>query len=200
MGIGCATPGENDVVTVVDRAPEPPRIVWALDLDLDEEVLTHSQALKIRLAAALSPQRRVVLSLLLLGQHMAGWDLVAFDQTAGNDGQAECKGTTRAPYGAQSSKRLHGLDRHRKPSRNLEVSPFLNGISTVAEPSWTGKEVLHWGLSGARSRGPLAREGAPPSEGIARGAGSFLTVTDTYYGEAETNEVWLLDLRDELGD
>lgn len=45
---------------------------------------------------------------------------------------------------------------------------------------------------------PLSAEGEPPSSGIPRGAGSFLTITDTYYGEQETNQVWLLDLREEL--
>jgi hypothetical protein len=43
---------------------------------------------------------------------------------------------------------------------------------------------------------PLAVEGAPPSTGVPRGAGSFLTVTDTYVGESETNAVWMLDLRE----
>lgn len=43
---------------------------------------------------------------------------------------------------------------------------------------------------------PLAVEGAPPSTGVPRGAGSFLTVTDTYYDETETNAVWVLDLRE----
>ena len=47
---------------------------------------------------------------------------------------------------------------------------------------------------------PLSAEGGPPSSGIPRGAGSFLTITDTYSGEQETNQVWLLDLHDELGE
>lgn len=46
---------------------------------------------------------------------------------------------------------------------------------------------------------PLASQGAPPSTGVPRGAGSFLTVTDTYYAEQETNEVWILDLREVVG-
>ncbi len=38
--------------------------------------------------------------------------------------------------------------------------------------------------------------GGPPSLGVPRAAGSFLTVTDTFYGEIESNEVWVLDLRE----
>ncbi len=38
--------------------------------------------------------------------------------------------------------------------------------------------------------------GGPPSLGAPRSAGSFLTVTDTFYGEIESNEVWILDLRE----
>lgn len=38
--------------------------------------------------------------------------------------------------------------------------------------------------------------GGPPSLGVPRAAGSFLTVTDTFYGETESNEVWILDLRE----
>jgi len=44
---------------------------------------------------------------------------------------------------------------------------------------------------------PLAVDGAPPSTGVPRGAGSFLTVTDTYYGDTDTNAVWVLDLQDQ---
>lgn len=36
----------------------------------------------------------------------------------------------------------------------------------------------------------------PPSLGVPRAAGSFLTVTDTNYGEIESEEVWILDLRE----
>jgi len=42
----------------------------------------------------------------------------------------------------------------------------------------------------------LTTEGGPPSMGRLWGVGDFLAVTDTYYGETETDEVWLLDLRE----
>jgi len=42
----------------------------------------------------------------------------------------------------------------------------------------------------------LATEGGPPSMGRLCGVGDFLAVTDTYYGETETDQVWLLDLRE----
>jgi hypothetical protein len=41
----------------------------------------------------------------------------------------------------------------------------------------------------------LTVQGGPPSNGSLWGVGDFLAVTDTYFGETETNEVWLLDLR-----
>src|SRR5690606_10969662 len=117
---------------VSDRGIERAGIVRGLDLVFDEEVLTHGQGLQVRLAAARSPERRVVLSLLLLGQHMAGWDLVAFDQTARGCAEGKSTNTTRS---RQSLKCLHGLALHRKPSRSSRNAPapafVFNTIETL---------------------------------------------------------------------
>lgn len=42
----------------------------------------------------------------------------------------------------------------------------------------------------------LSVAGAPPSQGRSHAVGNFLAVTNVYYGHAEANEVWILDLRE----
>lgn len=102
--------------------------------------------------------------------------------------------------GGEKSRRLFRYGLGTKTWDEVEVPPWADPIHGAVVD---GKLVfLGRCTSGARfdpATGfwdALSSAGGPPSEGVLHSAGSFLTVTDTYYGESETNEVWILDLRE----